>query len=124
MDLRIGFLSGDLGETQARALVTQLGKLLTDDNVTASPIGPDESVTHNEGVFASPLDVSLLNTEVEAYIGSLQDIAILLPEGLLLAAVTQRVDVREAAVTADGLPLRAMPEGTQVVAQEPGTKPG
>jgi hydroxymethylbilane synthase len=119
MDLRIGFLNGDLGETQARALVTQLGKLLKDDNVTAVGIEPSESATYAEGVFASPLDVSLLNTEVEAYICSLQDVPILLPEGLILAAATQRVDVREAAVTTNGLPLRAMPEGTQVVVDGP-----
>ena len=119
MDLRIGFLAGDLGETQARALVTQLGKLLKDDNVTAVGIEPSESATYAEGVFASALDVALLNIEVEAYIGSLQDVPILLPEGLLLAAATQRVDVREAAVTTDGLPLRAMAENTQVVVDGP-----
>jgi hydroxymethylbilane synthase len=119
MDLRIGFLTGDLGGTQARALVTQLSKLLKDDNVTAVGIEPAESATYAEGVFASPLDVCLLNTEVEAYICSLQDVPILLPEGLILAAATQRVDVREAAVTANGLPLRAMPEGTQVVVDGP-----
>jgi hydroxymethylbilane synthase len=114
-EFRIGCAKGDLGEAQARALVTQLSKLLTNANVSAVPVDADGAVSACDAVFASPLDIAVLNQKVDAYVASLQSIAVLLPEGLILASVTQRVDLREAAVTGDGLPLRAMPEGTQVV---------
>lgn len=115
MDLRIGYLQGELGEIQARALVTQLDRLITGATVSAVAVESEPAQPYCEGVFASPLEVALLNCELEAFVGSLQDINVMLPEGLRLAAVTQRVDVRDAAVTADGLPLRAMPEHTQVI---------
>lgn len=119
MDVKIGYLSGKLGESQARALVANLERLLTKTHVEAAPVEPDDSLPYCESVFATALEIALLNGEVDAVVTSLHEVGVLLSEGLKLAAVTQRIDIREAAVTSNGLPLRAMPEGTQVVVDGP-----
>ncbi|MHC4201499.1 MAG: hypothetical protein ACYSU0_16040 [Planctomycetota bacterium] len=125
MELKVGCDAGPLGETQGAALVAQLSKLVQGAEVKLVPVPPGEEPPAYERVFASALELALLNGEVDIAVRNLHHIGIFPPdgtglvEGVKLAAVTQRIDEREAVVTGSQLPLMAMPEGTQVIVDCP-----
>lgn len=65
-------------------------------------LGPAEA-----GVLASPLETALTEGEANLAASGVHEMGLVLAEGVELAAVTQRQEARDAAVTADGIPLRA-----------------
>jgi len=125
MELKVGCYAGPLGEAHGEALVAQLSKLVQGAEVKLVPVPPGEEPPSYERVFASALELALLNGEVDIAVRNLHHISIFPPEGIglvegvRLAAVTQRIDEREAVVTGSQLPLMAMPEGTQVIVDCP-----
>lgn len=65
-----------------------------------------------KGLFTKELEVAMLSGEIDLAVHSLKDMPTELPEGLLLAAVTERVDPGDALIspaykTLDKLPLQA-----------------
>jgi hydroxymethylbilane synthase len=82
-------------------------------------VEPGESSPGESSVFASALHAAVMNGDVDLAVQGLQEAGGEVPAGLKLAAVTQRIDCRDAAVTAQQLPLVAMPEATQVVVDGP-----
>jgi hydroxymethylbilane synthase len=48
-----------------------------------------------QGVFTKELDISLLSKQTDIAVHSLKDLATMLPEGLILAAVCERVQVED-----------------------------
>jgi hydroxymethylbilane synthase len=66
------------------------------------------------GVFVSALREAVLSGEVDLAVHSLKDLPTADPEGLLLAAVPQREDPRDALVARDGLTLGELPPGSTV----------
>jgi hydroxymethylbilane synthase len=81
----------------------------TSDHHPETPL----SVIDQRDVFTRQLDEALLNGEIDLAIHSLKDVPTWLPEGILLAAITQRYDpsdvlVSEARYDVDGLPLGAV----------------
>lgn len=64
------------------------------------------------GVFVSALRDALLNGDVDFAVHSLKDLPTAAPEGLVLAAVPEREDPRDALVARDGLTLRELVEKT------------
>ncbi len=113
--LRVGCFSGAADEARGKAVAGQLARFVQGTRVSVVPVEPGEPSPGEMSVFASPLDVALMNGEVDLAVTALQETACDVPAGLKLAAVTQRIDCRDAAVTASQLPLVAMPEGTQVI---------
>ncbi len=119
MKLRIGYLQDDLGEVQARALAKQLFRLAKGVDIDLAPVPAGETRPGEGNVFASPLEIALMNRDAEIAVTGLQDIGILVAEGVTLAAVTERIDPREAAITQTKLPLLAVPEGSTVLVDGP-----
>jgi hydroxymethylbilane synthase len=66
------------------------------------------------GVFVSALREAVLRGEVDLAVHSLKDLPTADPDGLLLAAVPQREDPRDALVARDGLTLGELPPGSTV----------
>jgi hydroxymethylbilane synthase len=64
-----------------------------------------------KGVFTKEIEQALLDNEIDLAVHSLKDLPTTLPEGLALAAMPQREDVRDALV---GSTLDALPEGARV----------
>lgn len=117
--LRVGCYKGLTDEARGRAVAAQLARFVKGSQAALVLVEPGEPVPGESCVFASALDVALLNGEVDLAVQGLQEMACGVPAGLKLAAVTQRIDCRDAAVTTTQLPLVAMPEGTQVVVDGP-----
>jgi hydroxymethylbilane synthase len=66
------------------------------------------------GVFVSALRDALLAEQVDLAVHSLKDLPTGPADGLLLAAVPQRADPRDALVARDGLALAELPSGARV----------
>lgn len=66
------------------------------------------------GVFTKALEDALLSREIDIAVHSLKDLPPALPEGLVLAAVPERADVRDALVTRGVRPLAQLRKGARV----------
>ncbi len=117
--LRVGCFVGVADEARGRGVAGQLARFVQGAEVTVVPVDPGEPAPGESTLFASTLDVALMNGEIDLAVVALQETGCDVPAGLKLAAVTQRIDCRDAAVTNTQLPLAAMPEATQVVVDGP-----
>ncbi|QCU77715.1 hydroxymethylbilane synthase [Citricoccus sp. SGAir0253] len=118
------FTVGTRGSNLARTQTTTVAEALAG----ASGLGYELRVIRTEGdvttgslaslggtgVFASALRAAVLDGEVELAVHSLKDLPSAQPEGLEIAAVPARVDVRDALCARDGLTLAELPEGATV----------
>lgn len=71
----------------------------------------------DKGLFTKELEVSMLNKESDLAVHSLKDLPTNLPEGLMLGAITERVDPADALVVHESFKsyqLDTLPEGTVV----------
>jgi len=66
------------------------------------------------GVFVVELERALLDGEIDVAVHSLKDMPSGSTEGLTVAAVSERADVRDVLVSRDGLTLGALPAGAVV----------
>ena len=67
-----------------------------------------------KGLFTQELEAALLSGEVDAAVHSLKDLPTEQPDGLRLAAIPARAEVRDAFVSASGAGLEALPPGAVV----------
>ena len=72
-----------------------------------------------EGVFVKELERALVSGEIDMAVHSLKDLPTSLPDGLAIAAVPERVDVRDALVSRDGAGLDELPTGALVATGSP-----
>jgi hydroxymethylbilane synthase len=79
----------------------------TGDDVTNVPLARIGSVA----LFTRQLDDALLQGRIDLAVHSLKDLPSRLPEGIVLAAVSEREDPRDALVGRDGLTFDQLPEG-------------
>lgn len=66
------------------------------------------------GVFATALRQALFDSKIDVAVHSLKDLPAKDLEGLTIAAVPLRADMRDALCSADGLTLEELPEGAKV----------
>jgi hydroxymethylbilane synthase len=72
------------------------------------------SVLGGKGIFVKELELALLERRIDFAVHSLKDVPSALPEGLTLAAVMRRGDVRDALVSRDGRTLTELPAGARI----------
>ncbi len=72
-----------------------------------------------EGVFVKELERALLSSEIDAAVHSLKDLPTSLPDGLAIAAVPERVDVRDALISREGAGLDGLAPGARVATGSP-----
>jgi hydroxymethylbilane synthase len=77
---------------------------------------PDASLAAigGQGVFVKELETALTARRVDLAVHSLKDVPAELGDGLVLAAVGERADVRDAVVTRGRRPLAELPAGSRV----------
>ncbi len=106
---RLGSRSSDLAMVQTRWVKEYLERMFPDllveikEGVNArGDIVLDQSLkrlaTQDPGIFTKELEGGLLENQYDAVVHSLKDMPTRLPEGLVLAAVTEREDPRDALV--------------------------
>jgi hydroxymethylbilane synthase len=67
-----------------------------------------------QGVFVKELEVALLRGQIDIAVHSLKDMPTQLADGVIIAAVTAREDVRDAFVSRNGFPLNGLSPGSLV----------
>jgi hydroxymethylbilane synthase len=72
------------------------------------------SVIDRRDVFTRQLDEALLAGEIDLAIHSLKDVPTELPEGIVLAAVTERHDPRDVLISDAGFDVNGLPRGAVV----------
>jgi len=68
----------------------------------------------DKGLFTREIENALLQGHVHAAVHSLKDLPTELPDGLMLAAICERADVRDALVTKHHCALRDLPHGARI----------
>lgn len=67
-----------------------------------------------KGLFVKEIEKALLDGEIDLAVHSLKDMPAVLPAGLVIGSVPERVDPRDALISRSGLGLRDLPPGTVV----------
>jgi hydroxymethylbilane synthase len=82
----------------------------TSDHHPETPL----SVIDRRDVFTRQLDEALLGGEIDLAVHSLKDVPTELPEGIVLAAITERRDPSDALVSQERCEVDALPQGAVV----------
>jgi hydroxymethylbilane synthase len=118
--LRLGTRRSALAMAQARqvadALTAATGRTVELVEITTyGDVHRDAIATlGGTGVFVSALRDALLAGDVDLAVHSLKDLPTADPEGLVVAAVPQRADPRDALVARDGMVLGELPAGARI----------
>lgn len=72
-----------------------------------------------KGIFVKELELALLAGEIDMAVHSFKDLPTELAPGLAIAAITQRVDARDALISKSGVPLDILPFGAVVGTSSP-----
>ena len=91
-------------EIDLKIIVTSGDKIL---DTALSKIG-------GKGLFLKELEEAMLRGEAQIAVHSLKDVPTVMPEGLKLAAITEREDVRDAMLSEKYEDLEALPKGAVV----------
>jgi hydroxymethylbilane synthase len=67
-----------------------------------------------KGVFVKELEDALLDERIDLAVHSMKDVPTELPEGLTIAAIAKREDVRDALLSSTGASLETLPRGARV----------
>lgn len=114
--LRVGTRASELARAQTGHVVDALGvaarivPIVTAGDTSRAAL----STLGGTGVFVSALRDALLAGEIDVAVHSFKDIPTAAAEGIVVAAVPQREDPRDALVARDGLTLGELPPGARV----------
>ena len=89
---------------EKRLMTTKGDKIL---NAPLAKIG-------GKGLFTKELETAMLAGEIDIAVHSLKDMPVMVPEGLVITAVTQRADAGDALVSPRYESFEALPEGAKV----------
>ncbi len=68
----------------------------------------------DKGLFTKELEHAMLKNETDLAVHSMKDLPTMLPEGLTIGAICERVDPRDVVVSRDGISLEQMPQGARI----------
>jgi hydroxymethylbilane synthase len=118
--IRIGTRASELALTQtqtvADSLAARSGREVEIVRITTEGDTSKASLANlgGTGMFAGALRQALTAGDCDVVVHSLKDLPTAPADGLVIAAVPKRVDVRDALVARDGLTLDTLPEGAKV----------
>ena len=110
LSLRQVQLVSDLLLAAGPGTVLETREIRTEGDRSTAPL----SQIGGLGVFTKAIEDALLAHEIDIAVHSLKDLPPQLPDGLTIAAVSERADVRDALVTADGRRLEDLPSGARI----------
>jgi hydroxymethylbilane synthase len=118
--LRIGTRASALARWQAESVRAQLGAVgCVAELALIRTLGDRDLETPlrligGKGVFTKEIESALLENRVDLAVHSMKDLPTALPEGLVIAAICRRDDVRDALVSRAGLAFGDLPQGARV----------
>src|SRR5262245_20300249 len=114
--LRLGTRQSALAQTQAAWVAARLGAAFPDVHVEIVSMttsgdkkteGPLQEKGGLKALFTKEIEEALLDQRIDLAVHSLKDMAAVLPEGLILGAVPEREDARDAWISKTGAPFAA-----------------
>jgi hydroxymethylbilane synthase len=114
--LRIGTRASALARTQTEAVARALGVDVEIVPIVTEGDRSPAAITQlgSTGVFVSALRSALLDESIDIAVHSYKDLPTAPAEGIMIAAVPQREDPRDALVARDGMVLGELPSGARV----------
>ncbi len=122
--LRIGTRKSALAQTQTQFIVQFLKKAFPDTTIetilmtTSGDERPNGSGADRTGglkaLFTKELEDALLAEKIDIAVHSLKDMTAVLPQGLVLAAVPEREDPRDAWIAKKGMRFDKLPPGAKI----------
>jgi len=119
--LRIGTRGSALALWQARSIARALlGTTGIEPEIVIIKTSGDKfqqtsfSQIGTKGVFIKELEDALLEGRIDLAIHSMKDVPTEMPEGLTIAAIGKREDVRDALLSSSGATLELLPQGARV----------
>jgi hydroxymethylbilane synthase len=119
--LRIGTRGSSLALWQARSVARALQETIgVEPEIVIIKTSGDKfqqtsfSQIGTKGVFIKELEDALLEGRIDLAVHSMKDVPTEMPEGLTIAAIGKREDVRDALLSASGATLASLPQGARV----------
>jgi hydroxymethylbilane synthase len=119
--LRIGTRGSTLAQWQARSIARALREAtgIEPEIVIIKTSGDKFQQTSfsqigTKGVFIKELEDALLDERIDLAVHSMKDVPTEMPEGLTIAAIGKREDVRDALLSSSGDTLESLPQGARV----------
>ena len=119
--LRIGTRGSALALWQSRSIAAALRQTLGIETelITIKTSGDKFQQTSfsqmgTKGVFIKELEDALLEAKVDLAVHSMKDLPTEMPDGLTIAAICKREDVRDALLSSPGMTLQTLPKGARV----------
>ena len=119
--LRIGTRGSALALWQARSIARALREATSvEPEVVIIKTSGDKfqqtsfSQIGTKGVFIKELEDALLDGRIDLAVHSMKDVPTEIPEGLTIAAIGKREDVRDALLSTSGATLASLPQGARV----------
>jgi hydroxymethylbilane synthase len=119
--LRIGTRGSALALWQARSIARALREITdTEPEIIIIKTSGDKfqqtsfSQIGTKGVFIKELEDALLDERIDLAVHSMKDMPTEMPEGLAIAAIGKREDVRDALLSSSGATLASLPQGARV----------
>ena len=119
--LRIGTRGSALALWQARSIARTLGNSAGGEpEILVIKTSGDKfqqasfSEIGGKGVFIKELEDALLEGRIDLAVHSMKDVPTEMPEGLTIAAIGKREDVRDALLSSSGANLASLPPGARV----------
>jgi hydroxymethylbilane synthase len=117
----IGSRGSKLALVQAELVAAQLREVNPGLEVVIHKVVTQGDTNHHTqfnhiadtGIFVRELETALLSKEADLAVHSLKDMPTIIPEGLSLAAVTERLDTRDVLIT-NGRKLKDLPAGAVI----------
>jgi hydroxymethylbilane synthase len=105
-----GIVVDALRDLHGDALDVEIREIKTEGDRSAAPLTEIGGL----GVFTKAIEDALLAREIDVAVHSLKDLPPALTDGLVLAAIPPRGDVRDALVARDGATLAHLPPGARI----------
>ncbi|MCH7745487.1 MAG: hydroxymethylbilane synthase [Chloroflexi bacterium] len=122
----VGARSSPLSLAQTEEVLRLLRARFPDTEFVVIPISTDGDRHKNapllsmeRGMFVKEIELALLNGEIDFAVHSAKDMPSSLPDGLVLAAFTEREDPRDVLVSRSGLPFDDLPQGARLGTSSP-----
>ena len=116
----VGSRGSKLALIQAHSVMTKLKELsLRTELVTIETLGDKDSnqplnQLGSVGLFIKELEVSLFNKHIDIAVHSMKDVPSFIPEGLVLAATTERLDPRDVLVSKTPFSICNLPKNARI----------
>ena len=124
--LRVGSRKSPLSLAQTDEVLTELRKVAprVEFEVVSLSTGGDRNkdaplLSLGRGTFVKDIELALLNDEIDMAVHSAKDLPPDLPDGLAIAAATERADPRDVVISKDGKTLDELPTAARIGTSSP-----